>query len=289
MRIAALLGVTLFAVAVCGEIPGAAEAPSADSASSTYHRSAVSGRSNKALTLRELRQVIAAVPRLPGGHPAASSPSPPLDEPQFSVASRNKLDLARWWTAPGSMHAALAYLRAHPLRGFTLDGSGTGSGPDGVVDSLTFAGPSGTAYAELSLGFAVTRFGHGVAVRAETQAVWMPQRTAAETIAPAHLVFVSMTVIRPGLHPPIRQTVIGTKADNLAFAFNRLPLATPGAYACPMSRGYIDRLVFHLRTGPNVVAQASIDGCREVSVVVAHRDQTTLTGDVHRAVSIALH
>lgn len=289
MRIAALAAVGLFAVAGGGDIPTAAEGPSADPALSLHHRSTAYGQSNRTLTLREVRRVIAAVPSLPGAIPAASSPSPLLDEPQSSVASRNKLDLARWWTAPGSVRAALAYLRAHPARGFTNDGSGTGSGPDGVVEDLTFVGPSGTAYADLSLCLAVTDVGHGVAVRADAQAIWMPKRPPAEMIRPADVDSVAMTVIRPGLHPPVRRTVSGTRADHLAAAFNKLPLATPGAYACPMSRGYIDRLVFHLRTRPTVAATVSVDGCREVSVLVAHRDQPTLTGDLDSAVSNALH
>jgi len=287
---AAFVAVTLLpgcAPAGSSTTPGSpADAPSrADH--TTQSTSSVRG-SNKSVAWHELRRVMAQVPVLPGARAVEHAPVAALDRPQQTIGSPNLLSLTRWWTAPGAVSEALDYLSGHPPPGLRVTGHGTETSPGVVVESLMFDRRPTAAYNQLTLVIAVTRRGDGVAVRADAEAVWLPRRTAAEHIDKT-LTSVDVTVIRPGVAPPVHRTVAGHRAQMLADVVNRLPVQPPGAEYCPADFGYVDTLVFHV-DGPDVVMRADVTGCANVGVTVARRTQPALKGGgaIDRAVTTAL-
>jgi hypothetical protein len=246
-------------------------------AGGTTSISSVTASPNKAITWRKVRQVLAGVPVLPGARPVRHPPSAALAKPAQTIGSPNLVMTTRWWTAPGTVPAALRYLRAHPSTDLRLTGHGTFTSPSLVVRSLMLDGPDTTAYRQLTLVMAVTRHGRGVAVRADAEAVWLPRRTDAEHIDAAALTSVDVTITRLGAAPTVHRTLTGHRARVLATIVNHLPVLTPGTYHCPDDLGYVDSLVFHGR-GPAVVVRADATGCATVQVTVSGRRQPALEG-----------
>ena len=244
--------------------------------------------SNKSIAWRELRRVLAQEPVLPGGRAVRHSPVAALGKPPQTIGSPNFLEATGWWTAPGTVSEALDYLRGHPPTRLRASGHGTLTAPGVVVASLMFDGQPTDAYNQLTLVMAVTRMGAGVAVRVDAQAVWLPRRTAAERID-ATLTYVDVSITRPGVAPTVHRTVRGRHAQMLATVVNRLPVQPPGAFSCPIDRGYTDSLLFHV-DGPDVLVRAEVEGCGTVQVTVARRTQPALQGGlaVDRAVTAAL-
>lgn len=141
--------------------------------------------------------------------------------------------------------------------------------------SLTIEGQDTDAYSELSLVMAVAPDGHGVAVRADAEAVWVPGRTPAEHI-PTDVRSVAVTLRRPGRAPTVHRVVTGRGARALANVINRLPAWPPGTYNCPADFGFVDALVFEV-PGPDIAVHADITGCGIVSVAVGGRSQPALS------------
>lgn len=282
---AAVVAMTL--VAGCGQAGKSIPPVSSPSGPSTADRTPPG--SNRAATWHTVRQVLADAPVVPDARLARRAPVAALRKPEQSIASSNLVMATRWWTAPGTVSAALRYWRAHPPAGLRVGGRGTRTSPGVVVESLSFDGHPTHAYSQLTLVMAVTQQPHGVAVRAEAQALWLPSRTTAEHIPPT-VKSVDVTVRRPGVAPIVHRIVSGHRAGVLADAVNRLPVFPPGTYNCPADRGFVDSLVFHM-PGPDVVVRAHVGGCSIVSVTVGHRSQPALNGGgpVDAAVVKVLH
>ena len=276
---AAVVAVSLLSgCAQANRSPKAGPSPTApDRAGRTTTISSVTSRSNKAITWREVRHVLADVPVLPGARPVRHPPSVALSKPTQAIGSPNRVMATRWWTAPGTVAAALRYLRAHPPTHLRVTGRGTFTSPDVVVKSLLLDGRDTTAYRQLTLVMAVTRNGRGVAVRADAEAVWLPRRMRAEHIDAAGLTSVEVTITRPGKAPTVHRTLAGHRARVLATIVNHLQVRAPGTYHCPADLGYVDFFTFHGR-GPDVVVRAEATGCTTVLVRVSGRRQPVLQG-----------
>ncbi len=114
--------------------------------------------------LADLERELATAPVLPGAIETSRSPTPALDDtPQRDL----RVDLNRWWTAPGSVAHALEYLKAHPPSGAEVDGTGTRTQPgQPSVYGIMYGHP---AEALPMLEIDVTEYRDGVAVRANVQ------------------------------------------------------------------------------------------------------------------------
>lgn len=278
MTAAAVALLLLPGCATAGRFPTSAPSKTApDRAGRTLTISSVTSSPNKAIAWHEVRHVLAGVPVLPGGRPVRHPPSGSLAKPTQTIGSPNRVMATRWWTAPGTVPAALRYLRAHPPSHLRLTGHGTFTSPRVVVESLLLGGPATSAYRELTLVMAVTRHGRGVAVRADAEAVWLPRRTIAEHLDADGLVSVDVTITRPAAAPTVHRTLTGHSARVLASILNRLPVMTPGIHSCPADLGDVDSFTFHGQ-GPDVVVRAAATGCTIVQVTVSGRRQPTLQG-----------
>ncbi len=112
----------------------------------------------------DLERELATAPVLPGAIETSRSPTPALDDtPQRDL----RVDLNRWWTAPGSVAHALEYLKAHPPSGAEVDGTGTRTQPgQPSVYSIMYGHPT---QALPMLELQVTAYRDGVAVHANVQ------------------------------------------------------------------------------------------------------------------------
>jgi hypothetical protein len=112
----------------------------------------------------DLERELATAPVLPGAIETSRSPTPALDDtPQRDL----RVDLNRWWTAPGSVAHALEYLKAHPPSGAEVDGTGTRTQPGQLSVYSIVYGHAAEALPMLEID--VTAYRDGVAVHANVQ------------------------------------------------------------------------------------------------------------------------
>ena len=239
------------------------------------------GQANVAATRHRVTELIALSPVLPGAHALTRSPVADLDKPPSVPVSDNVVSQSRWWTAPGTVEAAVAWLTAHPPGGLSYVGAGSSSGPGQLPkQDLTFSSrASHAAYAQDQLLLSVVPLGNGVAVRADAQAIWLPDRTAASAV-PLPVDSVELRITRPGTRARAA-TVRGERGEELARAVNALPAVAPGRYSCPaviVGRDSSDVLTFHTRQRV-VVVTVDLTGCTSVTVSVhGPARQPALTG-----------
>jgi hypothetical protein len=216
-------------------------------------------------TLRAVERLLNAAPVLPGADVVDHAPTPALQQPFMQPGSPNDVDRIRWWTAPGTVNAALAYFRAHPAPGVV---KWTSEGRGNPIHSLLFNASGAqwtnpTAYAVPGLFISVVQLGDHVAVRANAHAVWLPQRTPAEQI-PMNVTSVDVILDRHAYAPRITRTLAAPAARSLATVVNSLPVEIPGG-RCPADIGFTDTLTFHTPTTVIRVA-VEVEGCQPVTV-----------------------
>jgi hypothetical protein len=237
-----------------------------------------------AATLAAVEQALAASPTLPGATEQQTAPVATLDDASGVPGSNTLIDRARFWTAPGSIDAAIAYFTAHPPVGSTLDGTGTSGGPGGAtVNELMFAtqsGPATNGLADNGVGYLVQVVGNGdgVAVRVDVQAIWVPSKPAVELIG--QVSSVAVVVNRNGQAPTVSRTLTGAPAQQLADAIDALQVDGLGTRSCPASFGFVDTLTFDADSGRAVVASVIADGCAGVGMTVDGAKQPQLAGGV---------
>jgi hypothetical protein len=116
---------------------------------------------------QQARREIAMTPVLPGAVEVATSPEPALSD--VTDASGWVFDLNRWWTAPGTLEEALAFLNSHPPQGMVAGGHEEGYGPDGYSRGVAFSASTWPSDLRFGLFVDVSPHGDGVAVRANVQ------------------------------------------------------------------------------------------------------------------------
>jgi hypothetical protein len=205
--------------------------------------------SPKAVALRDLQQLLDDAPLPPGAQLAHEVSR--LRVP-FGTGSPNDLDRARFYSTPGTVAAALAYVKHHVPGGMTLDSSGSSSGggvPD--VESVTYVSPT-----KLFLSYSMTSGRGGIAIRVDAQTTWVPNRPS-WSFVPDSVTSVDVTIVRKAYNkgmggaPTVRRTLTGDRARELAAAVNDLPPAAPeGIHSCPaMLVDASDVVVFHSPNG----------------------------------------
>lgn len=231
-------------------------------------------RDPAAVTATELAHLLKAAPVLPGARESKAAPLPALRQQTNGPAQPEVVVRSRWWTAPGTVEAALSYFDAQRQAGLTrteTDGPVTDHGV--ISQGLAFSAPDAVAYTQARLALTVIAVDGGVAVRAEASAVWLPARTAAEHI-PASATSVDVVLTRGAAIT--RRSLSGIAVQRIADPLNRLTVYPPGTYSCPMSRGNSDILTFHSTDAAEIVATIAVDGCQGVSVTVNGVPQAAL-------------
>jgi hypothetical protein len=196
------------------------------------------------------------------------------------------IDLHRFYRVPGSPQVAFAWLRAHPPAGTQVSGSGAVTGPGYRVDALAFSfGPNDReSMRSLIVSVTAARRG-GTALRVDAVVVWIVPRPASEAV-PRGVRLVVATgksvdaftsrVTRTG---PVSVTT-PAKVARIVKLVNELPLAQPGAEACPNDTGAGAVLKFYDRRGGPAVAQADADatGCGTVGFSLHGKVEPALDG-----------
>jgi hypothetical protein len=245
--------------------------------------------------IRTAETIIATAPMVSGASQVDQPPLAVLDEPG-SIPGAQHVQRTRFWTAPGTVDAAIAYLKSHPPPGLSPSGSGSAGGPGTpTVEMLTFeAGAFGTDTFK-SLQYSVVAFRGGVAVRADAQVIWAPRRSPADMVR-SSVTSVDVVVVRknPQLHqgaPTVRTTLTGAAARQLADVVNRLPRAVPTVHmSCPAMLGgewWSDTLVFH-SSGPTAEVVDNMTGCASITFQIGSRKTIQLDGNLNGPVLHAL-
>lgn len=237
-------------------------------------------------------EIIAAAPAPPGAVPLPRSPLAVLDKPS-TVPLAQHVQRTRFWTAPGTVAATIAYLDGHQPKGMWTSGHGS-STVHGIptTHSVYFQGVGSGA--RQSAQYTVVAYRSGVAIRADVQVLWSPRRDPADTV-PDSVTSVDVLVVRqnPQQHqgaPTVRRVFTGADARGLAEFVNRLPRAIPSqAHSCPAEfagERWFDRLVFH-SAGPTATVVVDMTGCGSITFQIGHRARIAL-GEAHGGVNAKL-
>lgn len=224
---------------------------------------AATDSSNRLDTERALQALLDEAPALPGAVPAGDAPTGVLRQPMLGISSPNGLEATRFWTAPGGVADAVAYLAAHRPAGSSAGSSG------GTTTDRSRTGPAwvtferddaDVAHGATSLELVVARLGGGrVAVRADAMGAWRPARTLSLHVDPSIVTGADVRLSGPPSHPTQPASVRVGRLDAPAaqrvatLLDGQLP-AVPMVTSCPLQLGTRqDVVVLHTTTGDVVV------------------------------------
>lgn len=218
--------------------------------------------------------MIARAAVLPDARRVARKPVAALDAGAvIDAATNHTVWRHAFWTAPGTVKAALHYFTAHPPERMKQDGSSmSGGGNRPTVQGLTFGEDTWRPYNVHWWGdYTVTAYHGGVAVAAYAEVVWAPYRSPNDLV-PSSATSVDVTVTpRHQGEPTVHKKLTGDAARALVDAVNRLPRTNPvGPIPCPPGASLSDTLVFH---GSGRTAQAKVEfaGCGSITFRAGHR------------------
>lgn len=247
-----------------------------------------------ARTVAAVARLMAGTPVLPHAQRLSHAPVPALAEVMSEPGySSHIVRWTSWWTAPGSVHAALSYFNTHRPPGLSADGSGSTGGPGVGTQDLFYGGVPTSAYESPTVDVEVATFGSGVAVRVDAYAVWLPSRTADSIIHDPTSVTVTLQARSLiGSKPPstVRKTLPAGAAGRLGRLVNGLDGGVFIAHGCPaMSVEVDDTLVFRTAHGAFTVRD-STNPCADTASVrtPAGRQYLLQRGTLHEAVLAAL-
>jgi hypothetical protein len=228
--------------------------------------------------------------------PPRAERSRPIAVPALSAApggssSPDFVTRVAWWKVPGTMDAALAWVRAHAPAGFTLGGSGSTTDASVVTSRFDMFSlpPVPSVLAERSLYVSVARDGSdSTAMRVDSQVSWLPVKSPAERIPSAAKVVTILALPAASGSPvrPITRMFLPATITNpatvtkIAEVVDGLQLMPPGVFHCPFSNGQGMRLTFRATKGGPVLAQATAqaNGCGTVTLVVDGKRLPVLWG-----------
>jgi hypothetical protein len=205
-----------------------------------------------------------------------------LAGPWSFPATGNLVDLHQWWLVSGSPRSVLAYIRAHPPRGSSLNESSGTSGDGAHFAGLGFGWPADLrVLASRELLVAAAQLPGGVTgLRVDAQDVWFTPRPLSEQI-PSAVARLRVTQTRGSRRVlgPFTYASATTLRDVIGL-MNSLPAAQPGADHCPAGRDAAIRLRFVGRHGDPAAADAIVqDGrCQVVQLSLGGDAQPRLAG-----------
>lgn len=226
----------------------------------------------RATAVRMAEGAIATAPVPPGATVVRRTPTDLLANPASMPGVTHLAQRSRFWVVPTmSTSAAVAYLSAHRPQGLRRDGGGSMGGPDQpTVQYPDFAAPRETP-PQLALLYGVVAYRSGVAIRADAQVTWVPDRPG-WSMVPASVTSVDVVVVRQHLQlrhgaPTVRRTLRGGAARALASAANRFPEQWVVHHSCPaiVAGAQSDRLTFHAG-GRTLVFVDDLVGCEDLTV-----------------------
>jgi hypothetical protein len=229
-RLTATLIALPLAAAACGTASTASDAPSKPGGS--IGSSLLPSARDYATTLLDKITVPAGATRV------AHSPSKALDGvPEQESLIKKPVVMTRWWTVDQPVSAVYAWLGQHAPQ-LTADGSGS-SGSGGSLDTVQFRSydVSGASLpGSMALGdvyVAVTSLGaNKTAIAAYAVSLGRVPRPATEQVPQQNTVVLAYRLAPGGT--PVRRTLTGPRAADLARAFDALPLALQTDLPCPM-------------------------------------------------------
>lgn len=280
IRIAVAAGCAALAAAVCVTAPVVSATTAARSSDSP-----------RQLAETDATTMLAAFRAPPGAERSGPIAVPALSSAPGGASSTDFVNRVAWWRVPGTMDAALAWVRAHAPAGFTLGGSG--STMDGSVVTSRFdmfsLPPVPNVLAGRSLYVSVAGDGAGrTAMRVDSQVSWLPAKSPAERIPSAAKVVtilalpaVSGSPVRPITRMFLPDTITNpATVTKIAEVVDDLRLMPPGVFHCPFSNGEGMRLTFRATKDGPVLAQATaqVNGCGTVTLVVDGKRLPALWG-----------
>jgi hypothetical protein len=277
----AVVAVTV--VAGCGTVragtPGAAaKAGGQVAAARTPSAGPVSGSAKEAQRLAG--KLLSRLVLPAGAHRIPWHPAPVLRQTGIPVGVSQQAVARGLWLVPRSMSALDTFIRAHPPGGLLSRGFGH-AGPRGQIPSeqATFVVrslPAGIERAWLVLQ--ITPAGRTVStLRAGSEVLWYPPRSAAEYLAPArfHAVTVAARFLNPKPRVVRRTFASAAVIARLARFLDGLPAAPGGITSCSViSVTYTLAFKSSAAAWPYLVATAS--GCGGVGITVNGRTQPGL-------------
>jgi hypothetical protein len=261
--------------------------PAAPPASPTVTGVSTPPSNPKAAAMTRIEAAMRAAP-LPPGARRAGHELPNTGQVATST-SPNEVRRTTWWTAPGTLAAAVDYIVRHRPQGMRIDSSGSALSKSGSVSSMTYdfaTTPTNGGYG-LELDYVIAPYQAGVAIRVDTWTVWAPIRPS-WSYAPAAATSAQVTIVRrplfkatngpsPGA-PTVARTLTGPDAQHLAQSINTVPSVAPeGIHSCPPPNlDARDTVVFHTAAGDLVFTQTG-DGCSPNTAVTDPRNHRTTT------------
>jgi len=265
-----------FALVACAA-SGTTSTSSTSAATTTT--SGTTASSNRAAARAAAVRIFAQVPLPPGATRASSDPSSStwLRTPATGApANPDLVDIQGFWRVPGDPHSVFRWLHAHAPAGTRVFVTGTGGQRGKIVMwTLAFSYPALTGrVSPEGLGVAVTAaHGGGTAMRADTFAVWLIPRPAAEVV-PAGIRAVAVYVDHfDGSAVPVSTVTAKWKIRRLIAFIDSRELRQPGAMSCPAitpSTPLLD-LRFLRAAGTAPLARAVEDGCGGLSFWIRGR------------------
>jgi hypothetical protein len=176
-----------------------------------------------------------------GATPVTSPPAAQLTAAPESEMTKRMAIAHTFFTVPGTIDSVLTFVQTHLPAGFTSQGGGSGGSP--FEANVMLVGDSTPAFDQPWLMVSAMQAGSLIGVRVDSQVVWLPVRTAAETIPTT---VEGATLVNQGSGPgPATKTVAldATQARTLAAIINALPTASDAEHGCPPITSY-DTLTF---------------------------------------------
>lgn len=232
---------------------------------------------------------------LPASAVSSDTDLPSVKDGFSTSASPNEVRKSLYWTAPGTVDAAISYLRNHPPAGMMSQSYGSGS--DGQQDIEFATTPDDPSGYPVELDYYLAPYGSGVALRVDAWTTWVPARPD-WSIVPADATSVDLTVVReaynvdpPGA-PTVQRTLTGDALAQLADTLNALPSRAPeGVHSCPAMLVRASELaVFHTPAG-DIRVTRQMDNCSFNATITAppRTDEAYVSGnDFTEAVLSAL-
>ena len=122
--------------------------------------------------------------RVPRDATAPSSTPSPLAAPMTEPSVTSEVDRSRLWLVSMGYNATLAWLRAHPPRGLTHDGSSQGGGPDYQTDGDFYDAPDSPGVIGQQVQIAITALDTTTtAIRADAIAIWLDPRPVRDRVS----------------------------------------------------------------------------------------------------------
>lgn len=223
------------------------------------------------------QRILSLTPLAPGAAPQSGDPS--VDgslRRVFLARGPQQVVRTRYWTVPGGLGGANAYIYDHPPAGsrlvFEQGAAGIAPPASAWQEGRSFPAVRGRVTSEmLEINTAPAANGT-TAIRADAIVLWRP--TWEQIPASARAARVRLDGYAQG-------TVTGTALARLRALVRTQPVVGPGAYACPAGfPGQAIAVTFMDARGRTLahIASDSADGCRWLSVSVGARRGPSLLG-----------